>query len=224
VHLRAILDRLLEGAEVVNAGVPGYSSYQGRILFEDRCEDLEPDALVVAFGHNDVLTWLTKHQGKLVEISDRDRADHFNYTRTWSRLLQWLLSRRLRPPASPAGDGSPEATLPRVPIEEFRANLEYFAGRAPVVVFVAWARRSALEPDRRERFPTRRLRRYRAAILEMEQAGHVVLDVEELFRKSGLPPERLFLDDVHATKEGGELVARWLARRLRLHVPALRHR
>lgn len=39
--------------EVINAGVPGYSSHQGRIYFEKRLVDLRPDMVLVTFGWND---------------------------------------------------------------------------------------------------------------------------------------------------------------------------
>ena len=211
----AALDRLLESAEVVNAGVPGYSSYQGRVLFEDRCEDLEPDVLVVAFGQNDVMAWPSRQDGQIVQLHDRDRAEHIGYARTSSRLLQWLLSRRLRRPEVLRAGTSPEYWLPRVSITDFRANLEHFAGLAPIVVFVAWVRRKELDPRFEEVYPLERLRRYDQVILSMRAAGHSVLSVEALFRKSGLPPDRLFVDSVHATKEGAQLVAQELARHLR---------
>jgi lysophospholipase L1-like esterase len=211
----AALDRLLESAEVVNAGVPGYSSYQGRILFEDRCEDLDPDVLVVTFGQNDVAAWPTRQDGRVVQLHDRDRAGHIGYARTPSRFLQWLLSGRLRRPELLPAGMSPEYWLPRVSVSEFRANLEHFAGLAPTVVFVAWVRRKELDPPYRDVHPLERQRRYDEVILSMRSAGHAVLSVEALFRKSGLPLDRLFADNVHATKEGAQLVARELADHLR---------
>ena len=53
----------------------------------------------------------------------------------------------------------------------------------------------------------------------MGDAGHSTLDVGALFRATGFPPDRLFLDGVHATQEGAELVAQEIARLLseRLH-------
>ena len=41
--------------EVVNAGVPGYSSWNGRQFVEHYLADLQPDFLLVAFGWNDSL-------------------------------------------------------------------------------------------------------------------------------------------------------------------------
>ena len=43
-------DILGEAYDVVNAGVPGYSSYQGRLFFEDELVELQPDIAVIMFG------------------------------------------------------------------------------------------------------------------------------------------------------------------------------
>jgi len=39
--------------EVINAGVPGYSSYQGKIYFARELINLKPDMLLIMFGWND---------------------------------------------------------------------------------------------------------------------------------------------------------------------------
>jgi len=39
--------------EVINAGIPGYSSYQGKIFFESEIKKLKPDILLILFAWND---------------------------------------------------------------------------------------------------------------------------------------------------------------------------
>ncbi|MBU8932505.1 MAG: SGNH/GDSL hydrolase family protein [candidate division Zixibacteria bacterium] len=39
--------------EIINAGVPGYSSHQGRIYFEEELVHLDPDVVLICFGWND---------------------------------------------------------------------------------------------------------------------------------------------------------------------------
>lgn len=39
--------------EVINAGVPGYSSYQGKIFFAEELLSLNPDMVLIMFGWND---------------------------------------------------------------------------------------------------------------------------------------------------------------------------
>ena len=41
--------------EVLNFGIPGYSSWQGRLFLAQRVWEFEPDILVVAYGRNDEL-------------------------------------------------------------------------------------------------------------------------------------------------------------------------
>ncbi len=48
------LELQLPGVEVVNAGVPGYSSYQGLIAFEQHYRELQPDVVLIAYGWNDL--------------------------------------------------------------------------------------------------------------------------------------------------------------------------
>jgi lysophospholipase L1-like esterase len=51
---RIIQRRVGEGrVEVLNAGVPGYNSYQGILLLRTRLRDMEPDLITVRFGWND---------------------------------------------------------------------------------------------------------------------------------------------------------------------------
>jgi lysophospholipase L1-like esterase len=50
---RELVDRGVEGAEVVNAGVLGYSTYQGAVLLERQIVSLEPDVVLFAYMNND---------------------------------------------------------------------------------------------------------------------------------------------------------------------------
>ncbi|HOJ86981.1 MAG TPA: GDSL-type esterase/lipase family protein [Elusimicrobiales bacterium] len=48
-----LISKKLKGYEVINASVIGYSSYQGRILFETVIKDMSPDIIIFAYGVND---------------------------------------------------------------------------------------------------------------------------------------------------------------------------
>lgn len=60
------LERLLKKAhpgkrvEVINAGVPGYTSREGAILAEEVLPPLRPDLVIASFGHND--RWKSPHR------------------------------------------------------------------------------------------------------------------------------------------------------------------
>ncbi len=65
-----------EKIEVINAGVPGYSSYQGKIYFEEELVQYQPDMVLIMFGWND--HWKAGHG-----ISDAEQ-------RVPSKLILWF--------------------------------------------------------------------------------------------------------------------------------------
>ncbi len=104
-------------AEALNLAVPGYSSHQGRILAERWSAALAPDVGVVVFGWND-------HWRAYGSIDSERKASTPRLAPLLerSRLVQWLASRAARASSRPLD-------LPRVPLDEYRANLEAI-GRA----------------------------------------------------------------------------------------------
>ncbi|GEM_PF-3113450 len=120
----ARLQRLLDGEEpdryaVANAGQPGYSSFQGRVLWEEGGRDLAPAYVVLAFGFND---------GLKAPIADEDAAARragapgflrhaLMLTRTYRLLRHAILSAR------GAGGADIEGMGRRVPREKYRAHL-----------------------------------------------------------------------------------------------------
>lgn len=70
--------------EVINGGVSGYSSYQGRFLLEEKLLAYRPDYVTVLFGINDQDT----HQG----VSDREKAVLYD---SWVTSLRGLANRSM---------------------------------------------------------------------------------------------------------------------------------
>ncbi len=63
----AKLEKLLEHKyEIINAGIPGYSSYQGKSFFETELVKLKPDYVLILFGWND-------HWAAANGIADKDQ-------------------------------------------------------------------------------------------------------------------------------------------------------
>lgn len=81
--------------EVVNAGVPGYSSYQGRIFYENEISGLHPDILLILFAWND--QWLAAN-----DIPDKEQKfppeiiigaqNLLSRLQTYRLLKKWLLT------------------------------------------------------------------------------------------------------------------------------------
>lgn len=116
-----------ESWRVVNAGVPGYSSYQVRLVAERLIPELRPDVVVVCVGNNDPAPQA---------LSDRE----IDEGRRVARAVTWLLSRSdyltwLSELARPRRDARYRAeslmtAVPRVPLEETGRNLEAIVATA----------------------------------------------------------------------------------------------
>ena len=207
---------------VVNAGVPGYTSYQGLRYWHRELKSLSTRALVVEFGVNDANPWPSQHGSGLVCLTDRARARQVRFRTLMdrSRALSALvaLMAPLPDPAQHAFDERDWSTAtPRVPIGEFVANLNEFAEADIPVLFLAWPRRVLVDPSFENPVPSDRSREreYFEAVLELEQAGYPVLDVASEFAATGRTLDDLYLDDVHATKLASAVIADAVARVLR---------
>ncbi|MBD3256809.1 hypothetical protein GF377_00150, partial [candidate division GN15 bacterium] len=120
----AVLEEKLDRSyEVINAGVPGYSSYQGRVFFEQELVDLDPDVVLIMFSWNDI--WAAAG-----EIADKDQEFPppivIAIQNQLSRLHTYrLLKKLLLTPVEPPTDSlfSHEAPVYRVSRDDFAANL-----------------------------------------------------------------------------------------------------
>ncbi len=115
--------------QVINAGVGGYSSLQGRLWLKREVLDWEPDLVVIYFGWND--HWPARTGGPDAEVAGSWR-DRLRAWLGWSKVLQLLHRgyRRLvhRPVVVKEKEAQGRVTVPtdervRVPLEDYRANL-----------------------------------------------------------------------------------------------------
>jgi lysophospholipase L1-like esterase len=117
----AVLNHLLDGWEtkrrytVINAGVPGYTSYQGLLYFRERGILLHPEVVIIGFGFNDatldgdVRDRIARQQRILPFIRlDEGLARH-------STLYRWMRYQTYRPPVSDH--------IERVDVEEYERNV-----------------------------------------------------------------------------------------------------
>ena len=206
----------------VNLAVPGYSSYQGRVLVAKYGEMLEPNLVVISYGWND-------HWQAYGAVDSRKKVtvDQSAPTRTLraleahSRLLQWLRFMLAHRPDV----GRPLASV-RVPRDEYEANLthigEFFTTRRVPVIFLTaptahytrgvpdYLVKEGFAPDK-ERV-TALHRGYNQIVRDVVAAhGWLVLDLEREFAALGNLPELFGGDGVHLTRAGSALVAKRLA-------------
>ncbi|MDA1266742.1 MAG: GDSL-type esterase/lipase family protein, partial [Planctomycetota bacterium] len=145
----AQLAQRLEGYEVINAGVPGYSSYQGRRFLEIEGWDLEPDVVTFTFGYNDACAaargGTKRNMPKGESLSDSAYAARLKKPSPIGlvRLVERLKSPKSAPKGKPGKKEKEErSATPRVSAGEFRANLEAVAdgceARGARLVLVVW--------------------------------------------------------------------------------------
>ncbi|MEL7338247.1 MAG: GDSL-type esterase/lipase family protein, partial [Planctomycetota bacterium] len=116
--LQERLDQMVAGPsdkerlEVINAGVIGYTSYQGRKVMETRAAKWEPDIVTVYFGWNDhwLARGLTDREQTAAQVSGLNSLLGDLRSVQFARLMTGGLSPR-------------DTTRVRVPIDDYRENL-----------------------------------------------------------------------------------------------------
>jgi len=188
----ARLQALLPGRRCLNAGVPGYSSFQGRLYLQERIGRWKPEAVTIAFGFNDAAVW-----GGRADSAERSAA---------RPVLAFLLRSRLaqlawgalpeRPPGTPGG------TRPRLTPDEYATEIRRMvtisreAGARPLLVL--W--------PAREQVPSGARSPYQAALLGVaRETGAELVDLVRAFSEAGGPG--LFADVVHANAAGNAVAA-----------------
>ncbi|MCZ6463242.1 MAG: GDSL-type esterase/lipase family protein [Proteobacteria bacterium] len=204
-------------AEVINAGVPGYSAYQGLRFLETRGRALRPDVLVVSFGFNDRDLWSSRSD---LETAASLQLAPWETLALRSRLVvglrRWL--RADVPDAPPdgseasasapaAGEASPAVrvgTTPRLSPREFYDALGSMKRIADELgarlVLVGWPYRSQVDQGIREAV------RYQIVMERLARDARVpMVHLAPPFIDAGAP---LFVDHVHANAEGHRVAAR----------------
>ncbi|MCB9385616.1 MAG: hypothetical protein H6509_13450 [Bryobacterales bacterium] len=185
----AVCQTLMPGLRAVNAGVPGYTAFQGRVLLEKLGPSLRPDVIVLTFWVNGRTVWDHLSDLEHHELLAAERAGEL------SRHRLTRLVRRVTP-----GD------RPRLSEDEFAAEVRTIvrlareAGARPVIV--VWPAATNMDggpPHVRQR-------------LLLDIAGEQNVAAVELtssFRAAG--GRALFVDPVHATREGYRIAAQAIA-------------
>lgn len=214
-RLQAVLDRdrVSDGPnyEVLNAGVAGYSSYQGLLRFRGEVGRFDPDLVLVSFGWNDLAPAIGKPD-KQFEVPPAPLVAAMRALlcfRFYRVALYYL--------RSSAPSLAQEPHHPRVAIRDYLTNAREFVETArDHHVEVALLTRphrdlpavlAGVAPNWRSAVPA-----YNRALLRLGSHSNIpVLDVQGAFANS---PEQ-FADESHFTLEGHAAMATWLAASLR---------
>lgn len=231
------LERLVERrngsgrVEVLNAGSPGYNSFQGLLLLRSRLRGLDPDLVTVRFGWND---HFLSPLGEASALREPDSALAL-------ALEDWLLRSRLyafvrrlglelralrEPPrdARAAWRGT-RGWRPTIPIEDYARNLRRIVELARERGAEAWLLTAPHNPDpnpsaarelaARNRTSFRHLLQVHEAYGEAlrrvgRETGALVVDMEAVYRRHAGEPVFLPTDAVHPSQGGHNLEAETL--------------
>jgi len=193
--LQKLLRRDSDRFEVVNAGVWGYSSYQGLIRLEEVLA-YQPDMVLISFGSNDA------HP---VRVSDRHYGESL-----WSERLQRLvapsrLGRLLTATVMKLTTFGGGEITHRVSLNEYRENLESMVhlAQAHEVQLVFLSRPYIGSMPRVIRWKSY-AHLYNAVTAEVaERHGLPLIDFYHLFKNK----DQLFSDESHFTEEGHQIAA-----------------
>jgi len=196
VLLRAGLGR---DVEVFNAGVPGYSSFQGLGAAERWMSQVSPDVVLLCFGWNDSSIW-----------DGRTDAEHATSRSagTWERLeasRAFLVLRKLMFSLRRSGGAAGDALAPRVPPDEFAGHLARMAALArdggAEPAYLVWPFRKQMEGEP-------------VALTPYQRRSHAgpgaVVDLLAGFREAGITADA-YVDGGHVGPETYALVARLVA-------------
>lgn len=218
-QLQEILDDQQPGTvEVLNAGIPGQTTYQGRQRLTRELVKWEPDVAFITFGNNDGWRWDGREDKEWARQTRQRQPTLLGY----SRALEWLVSLRAQAEQSRAARDqlawAKKATLnyfdpdeqwtPRVSVDDFADNLRAMValcrqhGCEPVLV--VWPDQRQLVDEPTWRPP------YQEAMRDVAEAEGVrCLDLVPLFEEAGDWAVRRFIpyDVVHVDRAGNRFVA-----------------
>lgn len=204
-QVHRVLSAKRQGVEVINAGVWGYSSYQGVRRFHELL-DYQPDVVLVSFGANDA------HQVRVADadyVKRHDRIEYLSRATRRSRVAQVLVQGwdRLGIAAAAAS-----GLRPRVSLQEYSSHLREMirVGRDRGIRVVLLTRPfvgSSTDPASWKTHAPE----YNAATLTMAREEQVpVVDVYAAFRDR----PQLFDDESHFGAEGHRVAAELIASEL----------
>ncbi len=189
----ALLQDRIDGLQCINAGVPGYSTFQGRVTLEDMPFDSVPDVVVISFLFNDEAPWdgLSDHEHARQLAQEQARLI------PRSRLMTLLAS--LKP--HPKNDNQ-QTQRPRLTDLEYADELQRIVGRCRSMgsqtILMIW-------PMIWQMNDTHPIGKQNVTRQMADAEDVLLIDLVSLFRSHGA--ERLFADVVHANAEGHQIVA-----------------
>jgi lysophospholipase L1-like esterase len=204
------LDELLQRADsrttVVNAGVWGYSSFQGRRRFEEVLR-FQPDIVFISFGSNDAHR-VTISDSDFVNLGGRKLTFYLGRMLNTLRIGQLLLAA-----SDKAFLKEKEQLVARVSLQEYKANLNEIVQEAMRRnIQVVLLTRPYIGKSSDERWWMTYEPDYNAAVEEIANSANVPwIDVYSRFRDR----KEYFADESHFNEVGHRLMAQVVYEKIR---------
>lgn len=200
----ATVQERLPGRRCINAGVPGYSAYQGREYLESIIEKLKPQFVVMCFGFNDDAAWDDR--------SDLEHAAQIAVPPHWAS--QFGVTRLIGRFASPSAARQSAGTRPRLTDAEFSAEIESMVDtclthKAQPILLI-WPLREQLEKPglTGKQFAIARVGQIKGAgIVDLVQAVRSRHEATGVGRGAAGQAPPVFADLLHFNKEGCAMAA-----------------
>jgi lysophospholipase L1-like esterase len=189
---------------VVNAGVYGYTSFQGLRVFKQALR-YEPDMVLISFGCND---------GMRVTVPD---ARFLNRTRWDTILCEFKVGQLLLDCSDKLFTKGMGELVPRVDVAGYKNNLEEIIGIAKDrKIKVVLLTRPFTGPSQNELWWKNFAPEYNAAAKEVGKVNNVpIIDIYSEFEGKN----HYFSDEAHFTQEGHERAAQIIYDRIRPLLP-----
>lgn len=211
--------------EVINLGVPGYSSAQSLNLLELRGWELDPDLVIVAslWSDNNFDAFVDKELlSEQLAFSEGWMGSASRFL-THSALYRWLdWNLRLASRAETVTTvgwilgQTPTGGLRRVEVNDYANNLHRFAeeasARSAAVMYMSLANSVDLGAPTDGAIAWTLYREVMAHVAT--QTGSPFVEVVPVFEASGVPWDELFIDELHPSETGHRLIASALEEQL----------
>ena len=218
-----ILKRSEEKIQIINAGVPGYSSFQGRNFLVHKIAALKPTLASFYFGWND--SWESVTQDKklhwLTDALERKMPNrrtvqflkylyHGVFQKNRAKFMSIFYKKKT------FNDPYVITTRSRVSLKDFENNFRFMIefciknNIIPLIIIPTC-------DHARSKFPC--LNEYRKILTSLISEYKISsLDLEEIFwplYKQNISLEKFFIDPIHFSKKGNDFVASLLYKKLK---------
>lgn len=203
--------------EVVNAGAPGYTSYQILQRMQRELKSLAPDVVLMTCANNDFWRWDDRTDAEqAIRLKESSWTKPLHYSRAFQLASSFYVKtfssnqdgdQAWAEKASRNYFAPEESWTPRVPLDEFQANLHAMAELCEEqnvpLVFVIWPDK----PQAAGRWSIR-IAYHEAMFAVANERRLVVADVATAFRKRTWSVQCYIPNDiVHVNAEGNRIAA-----------------